>query len=271
MVKGLGRLIRHLNDSTMQYSIVSNSIFNQAKLKEMVDAGLRAYVASIDVIDSGDNTLADLRKSSAGLAMLERLKAHGVSYLCGNIVISGKNINVVMEVTRYLNDRGIWVNICPVVWGRGDKWDLITEDDLQYRLDENHRDKLADISRQLLAMKRAGARIIPSETYIAAMASHGIDLDWHCCREGGNNDPPRLIVDADGGLMTCINDRGDVAERYSIFDLRQPGLYWRFMADWQEDARRCEGCYWSTMVMARERQELLADYKRATLSGGLPA
>lgn len=269
ILKGLGRLIRHLNDNTdLEYSIVSNSMFNDKKLEEMVNAGLKAYVASVDVLSSDLQSLHDLKKASAGMKMLERLKGYGVPYLCANIVISGTNIDSVMEVVDYLVDQSIWVNVCPIIWGRGDKWDETDAADEEYRLTSSHRAKLKQISKALIKMKRSGAPIIATESYLLNMPDHGIRLDWHCCSSSDTKAPPRLTIDADGSLMTCINMRGNMQEKFSIFDLQNKDRYNQFIEAWRKDAKNCEGCYWSTMVMARERQALLEACKMEALRNG---
>ncbi|MBI5682842.1 MAG: radical SAM protein [Deltaproteobacteria bacterium] len=261
VVDGLGKLIRHLNNTSMEYSIVSNSVFNDKKLKEMVDAGLKAYVASIDVIGGKNNELHDLKKSSAGMKMLKRLKALGVPYLCANIVISGTNISNVADVVKCLCDDGIWVNICPVIWGKGDNWDKIDIADKNYRLMDEHRERLKGITEEILAMKRQGATILPTESYIKGIPDFGVDLNWKCFSCKDASAPPRLTIDADGGLMNCINVRGKVAQMFTIFDIRDKGNYQRFKDEWWKEAKDCSGCYWSTMVMAKERQELLKKVK----------
>lgn len=267
VLKGLGRLISHINNNTtLAHSIVSNSLFNDEKLKEMVDAGLKAYVASIDVMDGADKRLHDIRKSSAGMRMLERLKGK-VPYLCGNIVISARNLSSVVEVTRYLSDNGIWVNVCPVIWGRGDKWESVEEADNAYRLTNEHRERLEDIAKRLVELKRNGALLLPTESYLEGLPTYGPDLSWKCYSETEPTSPSRLIVDADGSLMTCINMRGEVAKRYTVFDLGNEDTYRGFVEDWWEDAKRCQGCYWSTMVTAKQRQLMFEEFKKEVLKG----
>lgn len=269
ILKGLGRLIKHLNHNTsLEYSIVSNSMFNDKKLEELVDAGLKAYVASVDVLNSELQNLHDLKKASAGMKMLEKLKGYGVPYLCANIVISGTNIDNIMEVVKYLAGQGIWVNVCPIIWGRGDKWDKIEAADEEYRLKESHREKLEEISSALIKMKMAGAPIIPTESYLLNLPDHAIKLDWHCSNSVNTSAPPRLTIDADGSLMTCINMRGNMAEKFYIHGLKDEKRYHQFIESWQKDVQSCDGCYWSTMVMARERQELIETYKMEALRNG---
>ena len=257
ILKGLGEMIRHLNDNTgMRYSLVSNSVFNRRKLDELVDAGLKTFVASIDVLEHDGRDLGNLRKSSAGLKMLEALQQRGVPELCGNIVINGRNIGNIMSVVRYLNDHGFWTSICPIVWGKGDQWDEVEKADESYRLTESHRDMLEEIADELLEMKQQGARILATEGYIRNMTTWGIHCDWKCYRERKSPYPPRLFIDADGSIMRCINFRGRTVAKYSIFDFRDPAVYDRYISEWWDDVSGCEGCYWSTMYMAKERQDM---------------
>jgi MoaA/NifB/PqqE/SkfB family radical SAM enzyme len=82
ILKGLGKMVAHLNNKTsMRYSIVSNSIFNDRKLDELVDAGLKTFVASVDVIEDNHGDLGSIRKSSAGLKMLKKLQNRNVPEL----------------------------------------------------------------------------------------------------------------------------------------------------------------------------------------------
>lgn len=263
ILKGLGRLISHLNGKkNLKYSLVSNSMFNDRKFEELVSARLQAYVASVDVLSKKEQNLHDLKKASAGIKMLERLKAHNIPYLCANIVISGTNIDNVMSVVEFLNDSGYFVNVCPIIWGKGDKWDKVEAADRLYRLRNEHREKLVTISEKLIQMKRAGANIIPTESYLSAMPDYAVNLDWHCSKGSDRANPPRLTIDADGSLMTCINMRGETSKKFSIFDLREKENYDRYVNVWREESKKCSGCYWSTMVMARERQDMLEALNR---------
>lgn len=257
ILKGLGRMISHLNDSSMRYSVVSNSVFNERKLEELVEAGLRTFVASIDVIEDDDNDLGSIKKSGAGLKMLKKLKERGVPELCGNIVITGRNIDQIMPVVHHLNDNGFWVSICPIVWGKGDNWGEIEIKDKSTRLTEVHRGKLEKIAEELLKMKANGARILSTEGYIRGMATYGADCSWKCYEEKKSPYPPRLFIDADGSIMSCINYRGETSKKYSIFDFRDPAVYEEFIHQWWQDVSDCAGCYWSTMVMAKERQDMV--------------
>ena len=257
IVKGLGTLIGHLNHETsMKYSLVSNSIFNDRKLEELVDAGLKTFVASVDVMEDGVIDLDVLRKSNAGLKMLKKLQARGVPELCGNIVINGLNINNVMSVVHYLNDNGFWTSICPIVWGKGDKWEEPEKADESYRLTEAHKNKLEEIANELLLMKEKGGLILPTESYIKNMTTFGIGCNWKCYTEKNSPNPPRLFIDADGSIMSCINFRGDTASKYSIFDFRDVSVYEKFIHEWWDAVSDCAGCYWSTMYMAKERQDM---------------
>jgi len=258
ILKGLGEMIRHLNNkTTMRYSLVSNSVFNRHKLDELVDAGLKTFVASVDVIESDTDDLGTLRKSSAGLQMLTKLQQRGVPELCGNIVINGRNINHVMAVVRYLNDHGFWTSICPIVWGKGDQWEEVEKADESYRLTEVHRGQMEEIANELLDMKKQGGLILPTEGYIKNMTTFGIGCDWKCHMEKKSPYPPRLFIDADGSIMSCINFRGKTVSKYSIFDFRDPAVYDRYINEWWDDVADCTGCYWSTMYMAKERQDMV--------------
>ena len=181
IVKGLIPMIEHLSQNTsMEFSIVSNSLFGEVKAREMAEAGLKNFVASVDVVGGEDQSLDELRKSSAGVKALAMLRGLGVENLCANIVINATNLADVLEATRVLSDEGVWVNICPIVWGKGDKWDEPSEEDLAYQLTDSHRSQLSEVSEELVKMKRAGALILPTEEYIVSIPEYGISLGWKC-------------------------------------------------------------------------------------------
>jgi len=211
----------------------------------------------VDVIGNKSSDLGNLRKSSAGLQMLSKLQQRGVPELCGNIVINGQNINQVMSVVRYLNDHGFWTSICPIVWGKGDQWEEVEKADESYRLTEVHRGRMEEIANELLDMKKQGGLILPTEGYIKNMTTFGIGCDWKCHMEKKSPYPPRLFIDADGSIMSCINFRGKTVSKYSIFDFRDPAVYDRYINEWWDDVADCTGCYWSTMYMAKERQDMV--------------
>ncbi len=268
ILKELPRLISHITKkTTMAHSLVSNSLFGETMLRGLVEAGLQAYVASIDVDDTAGSKEDDIIKAGAGIRMLEKLRAQNVPYLCANIVISAKNLANVVRVTETLSNKGIWVNLCPVIWGRGDKWEEVEEADNDYRLTRKHTDRLQKIAEELIALKKSGALILPTEQYLQDLPVYGTNLSWKCFSETTPSAPTRLIVDADGALLTCINMRGKVTDKYSIFDLKKEGLYEQFSTDWYDDAKSCKGCYWSTMVTAKERNNMLQVFKKEVLKG----
>jgi len=267
ILKDLPRLISHIVKKTsMAHSLVSNSLFNDTMLRGLIKAGLQAYIASIDIDETTGSKEDDIIKAGAGIKMLEKLRGH-VPYLCANIVISAKNLQSVVHVTETLSNRGIWVNLCPVIWGRGDKWEEVEEADNDYRLTSNHLDQLHKLAEELIALKKSGALILPTEQYLKDLPLYSTELSWKCFSSTTPSAPTRLIVDADGALLTCINMRGKVTDKYSIFDLKKDGLYEQFSSDWYDDAKSCKGCYWSTMVTAKERNNMLEIFKQEALKG----
>ncbi len=256
LVNGIDLLIDYLNRETnMEYYLISNSIFSDELMDKLVSYGLRAYITSIDDLDNAGSNLAYLKKSNAGLRMLDKLQDRGIPFLCGNIVISARNLDKVVDLVKYLDSHGIWINVCPVIWGRGDNWERREEVDDTYRLDESHVEKLTEISNQLVEMKRKGALLLPSESYLTNIPTHGVNLNWKCFAEDKKSYPSRLRIDADGAVMSCIDFRGETADKFSVFELINKSKYQDFQEQWYDDVKRCTGCYWSSMFLAKERIE----------------
>ncbi len=249
-------IIKFLNKETsLEYAILSNSMFDDARLDSLVDAGIMGYVASVDGI--GDIKSIDKQadeKSRKGFEKLLKFREKGVKILGANFAMSRKNFEETPAVAKALTDYGFFVNVSPIVYGKGD-WEFRIDIPDEFKFKPEDVPKIDAVMNELLQMKKEGCKIAMPDAYLKDMSKYCIKLDWKC---GANlKNPAQIRVDADGGLMVCNDIRGRIAEEYNVTSLDEK-TYKRFMKDWHESEERqkCPGCYWSALVKAE--QDLLA-------------
>lgn len=253
LFSGLPELIEDLNNTSLEYVLISNSLFSENLLCQLVDSGLKGYIASVDeLVLTPDCKDSALIKSFAGLRALEVFRKKGVKFLGANIVIHRNNITKIIPTVKYLMLRGFYVNVCPIIWGTANHWERRQRDNDTLSLKEALFPILKEISEYLIEVKHNCDLILSSESYLRNLPEFSIRLNWKCYNENKRSIPPRLRIDADGALMSCPDFRGSVSRKYHVWDLPDSKKLHNFFLDWHEDVKGCPGCYWSSMYHAKE-------------------
>jgi hypothetical protein len=65
-----------------------------------------------------------------------------------------------------------------------------------------------------------------------------------------------LRIDADGSVMCCNDIRGNVSDKYSVFDLPNETAYEEFQKEWCNDSKRCPGCLWPDLYQSELNRKL---------------
>jgi len=253
-VKGwLEELIAFItNNTSIRCVLLSNSHFDEDRMNSLVAAGLWGYFASVDSILAQPITPGSSHtdiKAMDGYYMLHKFKEAGVQFLGANVVISSENILEIPETVKKLSDEGFWVNLCPIIWGiRNSETSFeYRAPDSQLKLTSEYVPKLREMALELLRMKRNGAKIIASESYIQGIPIFGVRQHWHCSRLS------QLRVDADGSIMCCPDIRGIASKKYTVWSLKDLQKYRQLVTtDWLKDSKQCPGCYWSSIFLAEE-------------------
>lgn len=260
VIDGLEELLKFINENTsIKYAILSNSMFGQEKLENLVNTGLQGYFASIDGIEDIKSVNGhSIKKSHEGFKKLLEFKRKGVKILGANVVINKQNILDLPDVVKALSDEGIWVNLCPVIHGKQSFWEFRTDVPLQYKFTKDDIPLINAVMKDLLALKRQGYNIVVPDSYLQDMSKYCIDLNWKC------NQLVQLRIDADGALTVCNDIRGKIADKYNILDIDDE-IFNQFKLDWYNDKERlnCPGCYWSCILNAQyniDKQKLEFDY-----------
>ena len=249
IVDGFENLLKFIDKETsIKYAVLSNSIFNDKKLNSLVDAKIQGYFASIDGIENIKTVdKYGVAKSHAGFDKLKKFKAKGVELLGANVVITKKNLSDIPEIIKVLSENGIWVNLCPIVYGKEDFWELRADVSDEFKFSDVDILKINNIMIKLLQMKLEGAKIVAPKSYLINMSKYGIYNNWKC------KELALLRIDADGALMLCNDIKGKVAEKYNILDMDKD-KFEKFKKDWKKERIKidCPGCYWSCFLLAED-------------------
>lgn len=249
ILKGFEDLLRFINEKTsIRYAVLSNSMFDDKQIDSLVNAGMQGYFASVDSI--GDIEVLDkdgIVKSQAGLNKLMEFKQRGIKLLGANVVISKKNLQDIPEIVKALSDNGIWVNLCPVIYGKGNDWEFRANVSDEFRFTDADIPEINNVVIKLLQMKYEGCKIAIPNSYLVNMSKYGIHSDWKC------SELVQLRIDADGAFMFCNDIRGKVAKRYNILKMNRE-KFEEFRKDWKKERKEidCPGCYWSCFLTAEE-------------------
>lgn len=209
------------------------------------------YIASVDGINDVKSIDSQANeKSKEGLEKLLKFKKKGVKILGANFAMSRKNFEEAPEVAETLSGYGFFVNVAPLVYGKGN-WEFRTDIPDEFKFKPEDVPKIDGVMNKLLQMKLKGSKIAMPDAYLRDMSKYCVNLDWHC------NLFSQMRVDADGGLMICNDIRGEIADKYNIMNIDKK-TYDEFIKDWHnsEERKGCPGCYWSALVKAE--QDLLA-------------
>ena len=192
-------------------------------------------------------------KTIAALKLIPEIK-DDISVLGINTVINSKNLDELPKILRWITEMGGYMNICPLIWGDWKKFIYRTQS-REYALRPEHRSKVDEITKKLVAMKHQGYHLACSDDYalkIGEVCSREDHFGWDC---SNLSFCPILRVDANLSLMVCSDIKGSKISRFIIFDLSNSEKYELFLKSWVEDPDRNEccknyGCYWSNIVRA---------------------
>ncbi len=265
------KILAAKRDDIRDFTIISNGIgFNKKRAARFVEAGLQSWTSSIDTsergADIGDKYMN--AKTSSGLKALAIMKNEfDLRDTCGIVTVTAKNLDQIIPTVRWLCDNGHWVGIDLLHWNRGDgEYTFSSEksdmDMLGLTLREEHMDKLAEVADYLIEHHEE-LLVFPTKRVLEMWKdpSFSIDLGWKC--EPGH----ALTIDSNGQIGLC-DDR--MPNRYGEerrkllpkgrpwhildFDKETDPLVrkeWDSFIDWyRKDLKRCDGCAWSTHVMA---------------------
>lgn len=247
----LEELLTFINQHTsINYAVLSNSLFDEVRLKSLVKAGLKGYFASVDGIGDLSCTYdrSSAEKSAAGFRMLMELKKRGVLILGANIVITKKNLEDVPKIVRILTENTIWANLCPIISAQpGEEfWEFRSAAPRDLLFTPDDAPLIDRVMQEILLIPNV--RLAVPREYLLQMSQYGIPGRYWKCQ-----DISQIRIDADGGMILCNDFRGWIADQFNILEM--PKKWEEFKKAWEKQRQEfsCPGCYWSAHWAAVHR------------------
>ncbi len=240
--------IDYMNKIELDYVVTDNSM----NYENLEYANVKGVMFSLDTLGKSNIGGCSYDKSMKAKQAIPLIRSF-VKYLGANIIINMMNIDEIPEIIKYLTMYNAIANLCPLIVGENKNFRFTFRvKESKYSLNDVKRDKLEDLSKKLIEMKKSGYLIGCPEEYIEKLPdvimkhSYG----WNCDHISSI---PILRVNTDLSLMICSDIEGTEISKYTIFDLEDS--YDEINRAWLIDKHKrycCEqnGCYWSNIVIA---------------------
>jgi len=224
-----------VNDLNIECNLTTNAFENFEISKKLLDVGLTSLGVSVDNLEI-KKSISPL-KSKNGLKLIDFLLSN-----CNNCnitnytVLSKNNINEVLDLIEFMDNKNISTYILPFHWGNegtfehrknNEKYAFITDDDIKnYCL----------VIDKIIDMKNKGYKIKNSIEFLKESKKYIKNLNWKC------SGLSELRIDSDGKLVCCCDRIGNVNNEFSIFNLKNNLP--KFFEQREADASKCNGCLW---------------------------
>lgn len=236
--------------------ITSGTQMTEKKLDLLYDVGLRSLSVSVDGLDASVVTGHQEVKSLAGDKWVREFQQKaGIRDVQVCMTVNAKNFRTLPDYIRYYNDLGIWVSFDILHYERGFPGgktaprELVT--DLLFSPHTVDFAEVRSVFAEILAMKKAGALIFPTESVIRAWMEekYVFDLGWQCAGW-----PHFLTVDCDGTVRHGCDDMHVIfpgEHEVKIWNLVEEYEYFKEAQQRTVKALNCR-CFWSTHFSSKE-------------------
>ena len=268
----LPEYFEYANQLGFYHTLITNCTVKdtQAKLTELVKAGLNSLTVSFDGEINELNDTSSMMKSSLGLDTLFWFKSKFEKKyrdLAVVFTLTKTNLFHILEWIPYFTKHGIYVFFDFIhndIGNPGTKCSnydgiedlLFTQDDV---------DLLRDFGIRLQEMKNSKLyNIHQSRSFIDILINHPytyIKRTWNCAWE--DNFPAWLTIDYDGTTRICDDFYQDSNREWKFWDLNK--LEWGSFVYYmrRQTQSYCKGCLWNTHFDAhriKEGREKFGDY-----------
>ncbi len=267
LVYGIDRLVQVVRDLSRyrrkdrDFTIISNGLgLTDEYADRLAAAGLQSWTSTVDTVLAHRRDHMDY-KTAAGHRALDKFRKRGIRDTCGIVTVTARNLGEVIPTIDALCSQGSWVGLDLIHHQRGDG-------EYSFSSDAEHMPDLVLTREHLPQLQRVAEKILgayedllvfPTKRVLEMwkQAEYAVDLSWKCT-------PGHAVtIDADGSLGLC-DDRlpqkmGPARKKalqrpqpWSVFDLEEASeaLWEEFLSWYGRDLAHCEGCFWSTHVMA---------------------
>ena len=236
-------IVRAFQSRGMNTRVLSNGVaLTPARIRRLVDAGLREVSVSLDSLDPEtqdclDNTSGAHKKRLENLlALAETLPRRGALPLL-NTVVTPRNFLQLPQLVHFAGQIGFYASLIPVHLAGGSDHRFYS-DAGELRFDEGRGRQLRRVYAELLEMKRRGAPIINSSIFLRRSPDYLLsgEASWPC-RAG----ELFVSVGPNGKVAACHAFEGTHEVDFADFErtFHAPG----YRAEVRRRARTCEGCY----------------------------
>ena len=235
-------LVRYITkDAQLICNLTTNAFGNFEIVKAILDNGLNSLGVSIDNLDL-KNSISPL-KAKNGLRLIDYLINNIDSPNITNYTVLNKlNVNSIIELIKYMNDRGVSTYILPFHWGNEGSFDHRKNDERFAFITEEDINNYITTINKIIDMKKGGYKIKNSIEFLETSKKYIRDLNWKC------SGLSELRIDSDGRMVCCCDKVGNVNKHFTIFDLEE--RLDEFYLVRSEDADNCKGCLWPSSFEA---------------------
>lgn len=229
------------NQLKMTCNLTTNAFDNFEIAAQLLNIGLNSLGVSIDNLEL-KKSISPL-KSKNGLKLIDYLVQNCENPSITNYTVLNKNnVNTIVDLIKYMNDKGVYTYILPFHWGNEGTFDHRKNNEkFAFTSDEDFKLYSQAIDK-IIELKNSGVRIKNSTEFLEMSKKHIKKLNWKC------SGLSELRIDSDGKLVCCCDKIGNVNSSFTIFDLKN-NLEQFFLAR-EEDANICKGCLWPSSFEA---------------------
>lgn len=232
--------------STSGLHLRRNADLRKRVAKELIGSDNRrlknAIAISFDVLPSGEKP-RDSREHKAreGVALIKDLRAEYGDRICytANVMVCPENIDDVLEMQSYLQDRGIYTNLCI------QQTKCFGEEPI---FDYENFPSLKEVALKMINRKLGGGLVVNSVNYLIQFTGV-IGLEkYECWNE--NDGSPVIDIGPNGQVRFCNwigQNSSDGPPGIDINQLMSGELSWQefFHQSKEVTSQLCGGCSWS--------------------------
>jgi MoaA/NifB/PqqE/SkfB family radical SAM enzyme len=253
----LGSIIKHCNESDIQYTIISNCTNDvRGKILRVMDEadGFRGITGSIDpiILDEPSDSQIQL-KSAAAFKLLTGLTLY-VKDVVAEVTMTKDTVSKTYDLIKLLSSGGIYTSLTAIDISKNDMYDFSAITNENQLIKEN--DELKLLFYKLMLDDKV---LIHMKNEILPQLFQHISSTYDCKVEETLHN---LTIDADGCVRTCLRIRG-LATPLSINDRNLFRISHGYASDeatlngylfetLKEDRRDfCKGCNHTCMMMSK--------------------
>lgn len=241
-------MLKHCKKVGMKNTVITNgSCWNADWTARYIGMGLESVTVSMDALDPlpGDTKDDEKRRQDAMRVMkdLSQYVEPGL-YLDRevSVTITPRNLDVVVALTRFWTEQGVWVSYDFVHVGSHPGTKRARRYSPWWTGSDDERRKVEAVAKEIKAIGAATGRVHTAEFVIDKWPQQYNRMDWHCSR------PAWVSVDCDGSMLPCDDLEDPDVAKIKVWDLKK--RWTEFEELWTAAVPKCPGCFWSTHVMS---------------------